>query len=137
MGSTIIGFLPVFPPSEPFEYSFVLLAEYSNSYSVTHSSPNHFTKRHLLILHASEQLWTVFKHSPLIALCHPRNLRDLLVCATLTATSHESLGNYPCGVSKCKTCPILMVTYEFFSHTTGKVFKVKFRASCKSSNIIY
>ena len=30
-----------------------------------------------------------------------------------------------------------MVTDEFSSHTTGKVFKVKFCASCKSSNVIY
>ena len=30
-----------------------------------------------------------------------------------------------------------MVTDEFSSHTTGKVFKVKFHASCKSSNVIY
>ena len=52
---------------------------------------------------------------------------------TLTAKSHESPGNYPCGAPKCKTCLILMVTDEFSSH----VFKVKFRASCKSSNVIY
>ena len=30
-----------------------------------------------------------------------------------------------------------MVTDEFSNHTTGKLFKVKFRASCKSSNVIY
>ena len=30
-----------------------------------------------------------------------------------------------------------MVTDEFSSHTTGKVFKVNFHASCKSSNVIY
>ena len=30
-----------------------------------------------------------------------------------------------------------MATDEFSSHTTGKVFKVNFRASCKSSNVIY
>ena len=30
-----------------------------------------------------------------------------------------------------------MVTDEFSSHTTGEVLKVKFRASCKSSNVIY
>ena len=30
-----------------------------------------------------------------------------------------------------------MATDEFSSHMTGKVFKVKFRASCKSSKVIY
>ena len=52
-------------------------------------------------------------------------------------TQHESPGNYPCGVSRCETCPILIVTDEFSSHTTGKVFRVNFRPSCKSSNVIY
>ena len=50
---------------------------------------------------------------------------------------HESPGNYLLRVSRCKTWPILMVTDEFCSHTTGKVFEVKFCASCKSSNVIY
>ena len=95
------------------------------------------TKRHLSILHASERLRRAFEHPPLIAFRRPRNLRDLLVRATLTTKPHESPGNYPCGVPRCKTCPILRVTDEFSSHTTGKVFKVNFRASCKSSNVIY
>ena len=30
-----------------------------------------------------------------------------------------------------------MTSDEFSSHTTGKSFKVKIRASCKSSNVIY
>ena len=37
----------------------------------------------------------------------------------------------------CKTCPILMASEEFTSHTTGLVYKMNFAASCKSSNIIY
>ena len=41
-----------------------------------------------------------------------------------------------CPASRCKTCPILMVTDEFSSHMSGKVFKVKGRASRKSSNVI-
>ena len=94
------------------------------------------TKRHLSILHASDPLRRAFEHPPLIAFRRPRNLRDLLVRATLSTTPHESPGNFPCGASRCKTCPVLMATDEF-SSTTGKVFKVRFRASCKSSNVIY
>ena len=78
-----------------------------------------------------------YLHSLQIAFRRPRNLRDLLVRATLTIMSHELFGNYPCGASKCKTCPILMVTDEFFSITTRKVFKTKFHPSCKSSDVIY
>ena len=67
----------------------------------------------------------------------PKKLKDFLVQATLTSTPSELPGNYPCGACTCKTCPILKVTDKFSSHTTGQVYKVKFRASCKSSNFVY
>ena len=75
--------------------------------------------------------------SSLKAFRRPRNLRDLLVRAPLTVTSQKPPGNRPCGAAGCKTCPILTATDEFTSHTTGRVFKINFAASCKSSNIIY
>ena len=89
------------------------------------------TKRHLCILHTSEQLLETLWHSPLIAFRQPRNLTDLWVCTTLSITPHELSGNHPCGVPRCKTCPIVMATDEFSNH----IFKVKFSASCKSSNV--
>ena len=67
----------------------------------------------------------------------PKNLKDLLVGANLRSTPSELPGNYLCGASRCKTCPILKVTDEFSSHMTGQVYKEKVRASCKSSNIVY
>ena len=69
--------------------------------------------------------------------CFPKNLKYLLVRATLTSTPSESPGNYPCGVSRCKTCPVLRVTDEFSSQKTGQSYKVKFCASCKFFNIVY
>ena len=95
------------------------------------------TKRHLLTLHTSERLQEAFSLPLLIAFHSLRNLRDLLVRATQTAKTYESPGNCPCGAARCKTCPILMATDEFTSHKTGQVFKIKFAASCKSSNIVY
>ena len=59
-----------------------------------------------------------------------------MVQATLTAKTPESPGNCPCGAARCKTCAIL-ATDEFTSHKAGQVFKMKFAASCKSSNIVY
>ena len=50
---------------------------------------------------------------PLIAFRRPRNLRDLLVRASLNATQNETPGNRPCGAAGCKTCPILTATDEF------------------------
>ena len=89
------------------------------------------------ILQASERLREAFQYPTLIAFRRPRNLKDFLVRAMLTPTPTKSPGNYPCGAPRYKTCPILKVTDEFSSHTTGQLFKVKFRASCKSSNIVY
>ena len=78
-----------------------------------------------------------FQYPPLIAFRRPKNLKDLLVRTTLTSAPPEPPGNYPCGVSRCKTCPLLKVMDEFSSNTTGHSYKVKFRASSKSANIMY
>ena len=40
-------------------------------------------------------------------------------------------------MARCKTCPILLTTDEFCSHTTREKFKVEVRASCKCSSVIY
>ena len=88
-------------------------------------------------IHTSERLRRVFPSPPLIAFRRPRNLKDILVRATLTPILYEPPGNRPCGIPRCRTCPILLATDEFSSSTTGEKFKVKTKASCKSSNIIY
>ena len=95
------------------------------------------TKNHLPILHASERLQRAIQFPPLIAFHRPRNLKDLLVQAALQCTLREPPGNYRCRAPKCKTCPILESSNEFSSLTTGQLFKLKTRASCKSSNVIY
>ena len=107
------------------------------TYHPTLPSLHSTTKWHHSILHASEQLWGAFPLPPLSAFHHPRNLRDHLVRATLTSTPHELPGNRPCRDSQCKTCPILVATNEFSSHKTGTDFKLKIKASCKLSNVIY
>ena len=95
-------------------------------------------KRHLPILHASERLRRALRHPPLIAFHFPSNLKDFLVRAMLTtSTPPEPPGKCPCGAPRYKTCLILRATDEFSSHTTGQTFKVKFPASCKSSNFVY
>ena len=67
----------------------------------------------------------------------PEESEDLLVRVALTSTPPELPANYPCGAPKCKTCPMLVSSDEFSSHTSGQLFKMKSRASCKSSNVIY
>ena len=88
-------------------------------------------------LQASERKRDAFWLLPLIAFRRPRNLKDLLVRAALQPMPREPPGNHPCGAPRCKTCPTLVTSDKFSSHTTGKSFKVKIRASCKSSNAIY
>ena len=95
------------------------------------------TRRHLHTLHITERLRMAFPFPPLIAFHRPKNLNDLLVRAQLTFVRWETPGNFCCGWARCKTCPILLTTDVFTSHTTGEQFNVEGRASCKSYNIIY
>ena len=88
-------------------------------------------------LHTSEWLWGVFSLSLLIAFRRLRNLRDLLVRATLNVTCHEMPGNCPCRAAGFKMCSIFMTTNEFTSRMSGQNFKKKFATSSKSANIVY
>ena len=62
---------------------------------------------------------------------------EVPLSSSRTSMPCEPPGNHSCGAPTCKTCPILVTSDEFSSHTTGKSFKVKIQASCKSSNVIY
>ena len=95
------------------------------------------TRRHPSTLHTSERLREALPLLPLIAFHRPKNLMYLLVRATLTTNNQEPPGNRPCGATGCKTCPVMMASDEFTSHTTGLVYKMNFTTSCKSSHIIY
>ena len=118
------------------------------SYHHTLPSFNWTTKHHLSTIHASKALLKAFPLLPLIAFQCPRNLRNYLVQEALTSIHQQPLGNRSCGTSRCKTCPILLATDEFSSHTTGQQFKMKINttgqhfkkkvnACCKFSNMMY
>ena len=63
-----------------------------------------------------------------------QNLRDLLVQVELKPPVCSPPGNQKCGGSRCKTCPTLMCTAKFTSHSTGKQHQMKSAASCKTEN---
>ena len=84
------------------------------------------------ILHVSKRIWKAFRPLPLIAFSHLSNLRDFLVWGALTWMPHEPPGNYSCGAPR-----YWWPQTSFFSHTTENLFKVKTRAYCKYSNVIY
>ena len=50
---------------------------------------------------------------------------------------YEEPSNWHCRAAKCKTCPLLLTTDVFSSFTAREQFKVKVRASCKSSSVMY
>ena len=95
------------------------------------------TKCHQITLRSSERLNANFNLPPIITFRRPKNLKDLLVHATLTSRANETPGNSPCGTNSCKTCLILKTTSVFTSKATGERFTVKIHASCKTSNIVY
>ena len=64
-------------------------------------------------------------------------IKDLLVHASLTSHVKKPPGNFWCGTSRCKTCPILKTTIIFVSKVTGERFTIKIQASGKTNNIVY
>ena len=95
------------------------------------------TKRHQITLRSSERLNAIFNLPPLIAFRRPKNLKDLLVHATLSWRANETVGNFRCSTNRCKTCPILKTTNVFISKATGERFTIKIHATCKTNNIVY
>ena len=95
------------------------------------------TRRHQIILRSLECLNAIFNLPQIITFRRPKNLKDLLVHATLTSRVHEIPGNSPYSTSRCKTCPILKTTSVFTSKATGERFSIKIHTSCKTSNIFY
>ena len=95
------------------------------------------TRRHQITLRSSERLNAIFNSPPMIAFRRPKNLKDLLVHASLTSYANETPGNFLCGTIRCKTCPILKTTNVICSKVTGERFNIKLHATCKTSNIVY
>ena len=94
-------------------------------------------RRYHHILQDLDWLWKAFPFLPIIAFRSPRNLHNVLVCANITSKISDPPGNFCCKSRRCKTCPILVTTEAFSSSVTGERFKLKLRAYCKTSNVIY
>ena len=55
----------------------------------------------------------------------------------MASTTNSTPGNKLCGSTRCKTCPIMLKTDKFTSHSTGKQYQVRAAATCKSYNVVY
>ena len=61
-------------------------------------------RKHLPILHVSERMKQIIPNVPLVAYRRPKNLKDLLVRATLKPPQQSYEGTRQCGRPRCKTC---------------------------------
>ena len=94
-------------------------------------------RRYHHILQDSDRLRQAFPSLPIIAFRRPRNLCDLLVCAAISPNTSNPPDNFHCEARRCKTCPILVTTDTLPAVWLDERFKLKLRASCKTSNVIY
>ena len=95
-------------------------------------------RKHLPILQVSERMKRMISSAPLVAYRRPRNLKDLLVRATLRKPlqpSHE--GTRQCGRPRCKTCAHIRMGVRFSSAVTDEDFRARATADCKTSNVVY
>ena len=68
----------------------------------------------------------------------PKNLCDFLVRAELLQTEDTTYTEpQQCGRPRSKTCPMMIHTNTFKSHTTGVPHNTKTAMSCKSYNVIH
>ena len=93
-------------------------------------------RHHLPILHVSEQMKQVVLNPSLVAYRHPKNLKDLLVRATLKPPERNYEGTRQCGRPRCKTCAHIKMGVGFSSAVTGKKFRARTTANCKTGNVV-
>ena len=79
----------------------------------------------------------IISSAPMVAYRRPKNLKDLLVRATLEPSQQSYEGTCQCGRLHCKTCTHIEMGIRFSSAVTGEDFWARATANCKTSNIIH
>ena len=75
---------------------------------------------------------------PLVTYRRPKNLKDLLVRATLKPPRQIYEGTHQCSRRPCcKTCTHIKTGIRFSSASTGEIFWAQATADCKTRNLIY
>ena len=82
-------------------------------------------RRHLSILHVSERMKQAVPNPPLVAYRRPKNLKDLLVRATLNPPERNYEATRQCGRPRCKTCAHIKMGVGFSSAVTGEQFRAR------------
>jgi hypothetical protein len=96
------------------------------------------------ILHTSDRLRRAVPDKPILAYRRPRNLRDMIVRATVPPLlTDDSLptqhGTFKCdSISRCVVCrDHIKEADSFTSHTNHTTYKTKGNITCTTSNVIY
>ena len=92
---------------------------------------------HLPTLYISEKGKKVVPNPPLLANRLPKNLKDLLVRATMKPPQQLHEGNSPCGRPHCKSCVHIRTGMTFAAAKTGEKFCARVTANCRTKNIVY
>ena len=96
------------------------------------------TETHLPLLHASSRLKQAFPEKPIIVYRRPKNLRDLLVNASLQSSHlQEATGSSPCGSKRCLTRQHIRSGTTIQSTSTGRTFNVRATADCRTCTVVY
>ena len=88
-------------------------------------------------IHISEKMKKAVPNPSLVANRRPKNLKYLLVRATMKPPQHLYERNSPCGRPRCKSCMHIRTSFTFESATMGEKFQAHFTTNCRTKNIIY
>ena len=94
-------------------------------------------RNHLPTLYISEKVKKVVPNPPLVANGRPKNLKDLLVRATMKPPQQLHEGNSPCGRLRCKSSVHIWTSMTFAAAITGEKFRARVTANCRTKNIVY
>ena len=110
-------------------------------YNPTMSSKVHGIIKNLqIILDSNEELKAVFGETPRVVYRRAKNLKDILVRATLpkTENGNEAIGSKSCNKPRCQTCKNVQNSKCFQNHDNSKEFQIKSGPNdCSTSNVVY
>ena len=79
----------------------------------------------------------LFPTPPVMAYRRPKNIKDILVRATVNKTPSVPGGYQPCGRRNCMCCSAANTENTFTSYTTKEKYTIYNTTNCKTKNSIY
>ena len=92
-------------------------------------------RKNFHILKNDPETSSIFTGNPLVSFRHSKNIREILVHSNLPQESSSACGNFPCGVSQCKTCKFIDSSTTISAPKF--VYHMRYHFTCTSSHLIY